>query len=265
MNEKFSLVIPTYNESGNIIDLCKRAADLLSAGGIDFEIIVVDDDSPDGTAEIVEKLCADNNAIKLLRRKNEKCLSTAVLAGWARATGDILGVIDGDMQHPPETLINLIKKLREENADIVIASRNIEGGGVSKWSVWRRSVSWFGTLASYLLLPDIFFKVRDPMSGYFVMRRDVIAGVDLKPMGYKILIEVFAKGRYKKVLEVPYVFQERQHRESKAGIRQYIISLTHFIRLSAQTWRTVKLTAVVLVFGLAIFFIANYLYSTVWR
>ncbi len=258
MPEKLSLVIPTYNESGNIINLCNRVIGLLSQAGIEFEIIVVDDNSPDGTAGIVEGLCAKEKTVKLINRINKRCLSTAVVAGWAKAEGDILGVIDGDLQHPPETLSHLIKKLRDEKADIAIGSRNVKGGGISRWSVWRRSISWAGTLTSYLLLPDIFFKVKDPMSGYFVMRREVIDGISLNPMGYKILIEVFAKGRYKKVVEVPYIFQERQDKESKAGLRQYLISLVHFIKLSVQTGRTIKALSLILSFALLLFFIVNY-------
>jgi len=236
MMESFSLVIPTYNEAKNIKNLCIHLLEVFSKLGIDFEIIVVDDNSPDGTWQIVQALSQKERAIKLIHRMKERGLGTAVVTGWNEAKGEILGVMDGDFQHPPDTIILMIKQmLGDENIDIIVASRNVKDGGVSKWSIWRRSISWMGTSISYFLLPKILARIKDPMSGYFILRKHVIQDVFLNPIGYKILLEVLARGRYKKIVEVPYFFQEREKGGSKAGLKQYLISFIHFFKLSIAT------------------------------
>lgn len=233
MKTDFSLIIPTYNESQNIAFLCRRLRDILSSGALSFEIIVVDDDSPDKTWKVAEDLAKEDPRIKLIRRTGERGLSTAVLRGWAKAEGSILGVIDGDLQHPPEILLSMLAKINADiETDIVVASRHVRGGGVSRWSFIRRFISRTATFLSGILIPKIFKTVKDPMSGYFILRRSVIQGKELRPIGYKILLEVLVKGDYRKVTEVPYTFVERKRGGSKAGIRQYFISLMHFIRLS---------------------------------
>lgn len=233
MKTDFSLIIPTYNESQNIAALCRKLTDTLSSTRLNFEIIIVDDDSPDQTWKIAEDLAREDQRIRVIHRTAERGLATAVLAGWAKAEGEILGVIDGDLQHPPEILLSMLAKIRDDSdTDIVVASRHIKGGGVSKWSLGRRLISRSATFLSAILIPKIFKKVKDPMSGYFILHRSVIEGKGLTPIGYKILLEILARGSYRKVTEVPYTFEERKKGGSKAGIRQYFISLLHFLRLS---------------------------------
>ena len=146
--------------------------------------------------------------------------------------------MDGDLQHPPEVLPRMFEMILKDNeADIVVASRNIAGGGVSRWSPWRRFISWFATGISAFLLPGKLAGVRDPMSGYFILRKEVIQAACLEPEGYKILLEVLAKGNYKKALEVPYIFQERKRGGSKAGFKQYLASFSHIFKLSARAGR----------------------------
>ena len=236
MTERLSLVIPTYNEAKNIKEICARLLEILTKQSIDFEIIIVDDDSNDGTWQIAKSLSEEKKSIKLIRRTEPRDLSAAVVAGWTPAEGNILGVIDGDLQHPPEVLTSMINKmLDDKDIDIVVASRNVMGGGVSRWSLWRRFVSWSATLISAFFLPGLLAKIKDPMSGYFILRRRVIEGKALAPVGYKILLGVLGKGNYKKVVEVPYVFNERKKGGSKAGLKQYLVSLIYILRLSFQT------------------------------
>jgi len=236
MSIKFSLVIPTYNEAKNIEGLINSILKTLSPLKIDFEIIVVDDNSPDGTWKIVESISQRVNPVKIIRRPNVTDLGSAVVAGWKAAQGEILGVIDGDFQHTPETLAPMLGKITScEDADIVVASRNVKGGGILRRSPWRRFVSHCGTALSYIFIPQLVKFVKDPMSGYFILRRQVIENAGLNPLGYKVFLEVLAKGKYRKVYEIPYFFQERKRGGSKAGARQCLLCFFHILRLSVAS------------------------------
>lgn len=226
-----SLVIPTYNESQNIKDIIRILSDLLDGLIPDnYELIVVDDNSPDRTWELAQALIPAFPQLRVLRRQHERGLATAVVRGWQAASGQILGVIDGDLQHPPEVLLQLLKAI-EQGADLAVASRNVEGGGVSTWSVARRFLSRGAQLLALILLPGAAGQVSDPMSGYFLVRRNAITGRTLNPIGYKILIEVLARGDIRRIAEVGYVFQERQADESKVTWKQYVEYLRHLLRL----------------------------------
>jgi len=141
-----------------------------------------------------------------------------------------LCVIDADLQHPPDLTLALYRVI-ERGADMAVASRHLEGGGVSDWSVIRRVVSRAAQLIGLVALPGVVGRISDPMSGYFMIRRAAIEGVELNPLGYKILIEVLARGKFPWVGEVPYVFQEREHGGSKATARVYLEYLRHLLRL----------------------------------
>ncbi len=238
----FSLVIPTYNESKNIAVLCEKLVGLFKQAGLSFELIIVDDDSPDRTWQMAESIAVREKCVKVIRRMKEKDLSTAVVTGWEKACGDILGVIDADLQHPPEALIKMLKIMHSDrDVDLVIGSRYIPGGGVSDWSALRIFISRAGTFFSGLLLGDILNKVRDPMSGFFIFRKEVILGCRLEPQGYKILLEILAKGNYKKVSEVPYVFQERVQGGSKLCLKQYVKFFGHILQLSMFSGQLLRL------------------------
>ncbi len=230
-----SLIIPTYNEARNIERLVERAGAALAAMGEAFELIIVDDHSPDDTAGAVRGLQAERPWLKLVVRENERDLSTAVLAGWRTATGDVLGCMDADLQHPPEALPKLFARLQESGAEIVVASRHVPGGGVSHWNPARRMISWTATLMATFVLPGTLGKIRDPMSGYFLLRRPVLDRVALNPIGYKILLEVLAKGEYLRVEEVPYIFDERVRGASKWRASTVGNYLVHLVRLSLET------------------------------
>lgn len=254
---RLSVVIPTLNEAANIESLVRRCHQALSRAGIDFELIVVDDGSPDGTADIATAMVPQYPQVRVIRRTAKPDLAGAVLDGWAAAKGDLLAVIDGDLQHPPEQLVKLYLALEESGADIAVASRHIRGGGVSEWALQRRVVSWGAALLASYLLPGLLNTVRDPMSGYFLLRKQVLDGIELKPRGYKILVEVLVRARYSQLVEVPYVFEERKEGASKLGQKQAIDFLLHMATLS---WRTGEFSRIVSYGAVGIFgVLVNYL------
>ena len=194
---QFSLVIPTYKESGNVESIVKQLTRLLD-GYIpgDYELILVDDDSPDGTWEIAQDLTATFSQLRVMRRQQERGLSSAVIRGWQAARGEILGVIDADLQHPPEVLLKLLSEV-QQGADMAVASRHVEGGGVSEWSVVRRFLSRGAQVLGLIILPNVVGRVTDPMSGYFMVRRSAIAESTMNPKGYKILLEGHWSGQHR--------------------------------------------------------------------
>ncbi len=226
-----SLIIPTYNEAQSIEETLRRTARALSRTSEPFELIVVDDNSPDGTADLAEAL-GEPCSVRVVRRSGRAGLATAVLAGWAVAKGDLLGAMDADLQHPPEILSSLSRSLREQDAEIVVASRKVPGGGMRDWSPVRQFISWASTRTAHLLLGDALGGVTDPMSGMFMIKAEVIRGRELRPLGYKILLEVLARGDYSRVEEVAYVFEARRSGASKLGAKQSWEFLAHLIRLS---------------------------------
>lgn len=235
-NIRFSLIIPTFQEATNIRGMVRRLTELLDPVLLDkYELIVVDDDSPDRTWEIAEQLTAVFPKLRVMRRMGERGLSTAVIRGWQAARGEILGVIDGDMQHPPEVILKLLDKI-DQGADLAVGSRNIEGGGVSDWSIFRRFVSRGAQIIGLIVLPGVVGRVSDPMSGCFLMRREAIAGRTMNPLGYKILIETIARGSFRTIAEVGYVFRERVEGESKATLKIYLEYLFHLVRLRLATF-----------------------------
>jgi len=224
------VVVPTYNEAENVRELIPRLSHALR--GISHELVIVDDSSPDGTAEVAREL-SKSYPVKLLLRRKKLGLASAIVYGFENATGEILGVIDADLQHPPEYIINFIEKIRE-GYDIVVGSRYVKGGRIEGWGLKRRILS----RGAIMLAKPLAKKVKDPMSGYFFIRKHVIEGIDFKLTGYKLLLEILVKGKYRGVVEVPYVFRERQNGESKLGrneIANYIRLLAHLYMY--KIWR----------------------------
>jgi dolichol-phosphate mannosyltransferase len=237
-----SVVIPTYKERDNIENVVNILSGLLdqTIPG-NYELIVVDDDSPDRTWEVAENLIPDYPQLRVMRRQEERGLSSAVIRGWQAARGSILGVIDGDLQHPPEVLTQLWQKI-EQGADLAVASRHVEGGGVSSWSVIRRFLSRGAQVLGLVILPEVVGRVSDPMSGYFMVRRNAIANTTLNPIGYKILLEVIGRGQIGEIGEVGYIFRERTEGESKVTWKQYVDYIQHLIRLRLSTGRIGKIS-----------------------
>jgi dolichol-phosphate mannosyltransferase len=227
----FSLIIPTRNEAPHIIDICGKIIFILDENLISFEIIVVDD-SKDITWQQVKGLAEIDGRIKLIRRENKTGLASAIIAGWSSAEGDILGVIDADLQHSPEALPTMISCLIEyKDVDIVIASRNVSGASIIGWNAYRIFISRLAIITTRIFIPAIVGSIADPLSGFFMFRKEIISGTKLQPIGYKILLEVLAKGKYTDVCEVPYMFQARKSGNSKAGCKQFLVSFFHIIRL----------------------------------
>jgi dolichol-phosphate mannosyltransferase len=223
MNHKLGLVIPTLNEAGNIPVLLNRIHQSLSTAGVDYEILVVDDNSQDGTADVVNECAEKDSRVRLFVRKGARGLAGAVIHGWEHTDADLLGVIDADLQHPPEVLPSLLEPVLAD-ADIAIASRYAHGNGVGEWSRFRLFVSRAGILATApLQRKDL--RVKDPLSGFFVVRRECIEGLELQPEGFKILLEILVKGRIRKAVEVPFQFGNRHAGKSKADFK---VALQYF-------------------------------------
>jgi len=203
-----SVITPTFNERDNIVELVPEIFKALA--GEDVEVVVVDDNSPDGTAEAARELAGKYN-LKVVERTGERGLSSAVLAGFEAASGDVLAVIDADGSHPPQALPEMMKAV-EAGADFVVGSRNVKGGSSAGWPLKRKIIS---KLAAMLARPVT--SVSDPTSGFFMMRKDLLKNSTLSPKGFKIMLEVLVKCKPARVEEVPITFKDRVKGESKLG------------------------------------------------
>lgn len=231
-----SIIIPTYNERGNIEKLVPEIFSSCKGLKAEIDIIIVDDNSPDGTALVAEELCKKYN-VRLIRRSRKLGLASAVIKGFKQSKSDILGVMDADLSHPPEVLPDMLKPILSGDAEVVVGSRYVRGGGVEVWPLHRRLMSKIATLMAALLTP-----VKDPMSGLFFLKKSVIKRVDLKAKGYKIGLEVLVKGRYRKVCEVPYMFRNRFYGKSKISPSEYYHYLGNIMMLYSYKLTEHKLT-----------------------
>jgi dolichol-phosphate mannosyltransferase len=238
VKKSLSIVIPTYNEGNNITPLVKRIGRALA--GYDYEILFVDDNSQDGSAGIVEKLSSEY-PVKIAVRKNERGLASAVVHGILNTDGERVLVMDADLQHPPEVIPSLVKAA-EDGAEVVVGSRYVEGGGCQDWSLFRKLVSRVSTIMAHIFLPPTR-PVKDPMSGFFLLDRKVVANAKLQPRGYKILLEILMEGEFNRVTEVPFTFVTRDEGESKLNTKQQIEYIRHLYSLMKRTgelWRFIK-------------------------
>lgn len=215
-HRKLALVIPTLREAGNILALLGRVRAALDAAWIKYEVLVVDDDSGDGIAEAIRPLAEADPRIRLLVRHGERGLAGAILHGWQQTDAGILGVIDSDLQHPPEVLPALIRAILD-GYDLAIGSRYAVGGGLRGWHPARRLASSCAIWATWPLQHKRM-RVRDPMSGFFLVRRTCIDGVVFQKSGFKLLLEILVRGRIRSVAEIPFTFGRRHTGRSKAGI-----------------------------------------------
>lgn len=229
-----SVIIPTYNEKDNISILFDRISKCLHH--LNYEIIVVDDNSPDGTAQKVQEL-SRKYPVKLVARKHENGLATAVVEGFRHASGDIFVVMDADLQHPPEKIMSLVDEIYR-GADIAIGSRYNQENGFGEFNIIRKIMSRGANVLARILLSELS-NIRDIQSGFFALKRDVIKDVELKPAGYKILLEILAMGNYKTIKETGYQFSRRENGKSKLGAGTIIDYIRHLVSLS---WRKGELT-----------------------
>ena len=212
----FTIVIPTYNEAGGIERLLRALGDLFKVNNLDGEVIVVDDNSPDGTGDIVEKLSAEL-PVRCLHRSGKLGLSSGVIAGWkiARPQSQALGAMDADFSHDIAILPKMIDALASERYGLAVGSRYVPGGGITNWP--RRRII---TSRVACMLGRPLTNVKDLTSGYFLVKREALDGVELDPIGFKIGLEVIAKGHYGKAIEIPYVFTDRVAGESKLNQKE---------------------------------------------
>ena len=221
-----SIVVPTYNERDNVEALCRGLREALEPSW-NYEIIFVDDNSPDGTYDVVLRLGEEDPRVRLIRRPGKLGLGSAVSDGFAQASGDYWVMMDADLSHRPEDLPGLLAQLAD--ADIVVGSRYIPGGGVVNWPLWRRVVSRGASAMGRLI---VGLHVRDLTSGFGAFRRDHMEQLlpTLSPKGFKLLLEIIAKSRGARVKETPITFVDRRYGRSKASAGEALL----FLRLCFQ-------------------------------
>ena len=228
-----SVVVPTYKEAEHIQQLLSEISSALD--GKDYEIIVVDDNSPDGTHAKVVDFQSRNPRIVPVLRVDEKGLATAVIEGMRRSQGEYVVVMDSDFQHPPTTVPQLLEAAQRANADVVVASRYVKDGAVTGFPFHRKVISWGAKMLAVVGLPTVrHFRITDPMSGFFLVRKAAIDVESLTPIGYKILIEVLARGRIERATEVGFRFAVRRGGESKLRLTTQWDYFRHVVRLGLQ-------------------------------
>lgn len=224
---RLSLIIATYNEAENIKELVERIDKSLF--GIKYEIIIVDDSSPDGTGKLAEEL-STSYPIRVIHRK-KRGIGSARLTGFKHAKYEVLGLMDADFHHPPEKLPKLLTKIN--GAEIVIASRtaNKKANRITKIkNLKKRAVSKVASILAKLFFPSIK-NIKDPLSGFFLVKKKVMKKINFELISCEILLEILIKGGYRKIEQVPYVFGERKSGKSKLGVGEYVNYLKHLIKL----------------------------------
>lgn len=221
---ELSIVIPTYNEKENIALLLEKVFSIYKENKIDGEIIVVDDNSGDGTGEIVEELKKKHKNLKIIHRSGKLGLSSAVLDGFRIADGKVVGVMDADLSHPPEKIPEMYFSINRGEADFVIGSRYIKGGNIIGWNFKRKLMSRGATL-----MARPFTSVKDPMSGFFMIKKECIERREFNAKGFKILLEMIIKAKYNKIKEVPIVFINRTKGKSKAGMNEIFFYMKNLL------------------------------------
>jgi len=228
-----TVVLPTYEEAGNIRAVVTEVQRVLESVP-NHEILVVDDDSPDRTWAIVDLIETRDPRVRCYRRMDERGLASAIVDGLRLGRGDVLVVMDADLQHEPETILPLLAAV--ESADIAVASRYVEGGSVGEWGSLRR---WVSKIATVIGQRALGVSASDPMSGFFAIRKPVFEAVEsgLKPRGFKALLEILYQAENAEVVEVPYEFRTRMSGRSKLGGGVVIDYLRTLVSLRAKRVR----------------------------
>ena len=238
-----TVIIPTFKEEANIRNIVTEVDAVFKRTGTHGEILIVDDNSPDGTVAIVNDMKKTMPNVKILVRTADHGLSQSVADGFLHASSDIFVVIDADLSHPPALIPKMYEEIKAGN-DVVIGSRYMDGGGIRKWPLKRRIISLGATFLGRLLFPDI----TDPVSGFFAVRKSVVTPAQLKPRGYKILLEVLGKGIWEHDKEIPFEFIDREIGSSKLKIKtifeyaQQVVDITlySFAHRRSAAWREWK-------------------------
>ena len=242
MKPHLTIVIPSYNEAANIPTLLERIHSGL--GDYPYDVLVIDDNSPDGTAAVVRGL-TEKYPASVVVRTGKRGLASAVVDGFQLAKGELVAVMDADLQHPPEVLPKLIEAA-SSGADLAVGSRYVPGGSVGNWSALRRFISKGAVFLSHLLLPSTR-GIKDPMSGYFLLRREILTGVSLSPVGYKILLEVICLAHPQKTVEVPFVFENRRAGQTKLSLITQGAYIRHLLSLMKRGGELKRIMKFVLV------------------
>jgi dolichol-phosphate mannosyltransferase len=227
--ENFSIIIPTYHEAKNIPELVKRIASV-DFGQRHFEVILADDNSQDGTPDVVKKFQAQYPWLKLIIRHQKRDFSRSVLEGFEQASYPILITMDADLSHPPEMIPEILAMLSNPTIDVVIGSRYVKGGSTdSSWPLIRIITS---RMAALIAKGFLFIKARDPLSGFLAIRQETVrSGKPFNPIGWKIGLELIVKCHCKNIREVPIHFSERREGASKLTLKISLEYLQHVARL----------------------------------
>jgi len=224
-----SVVVPTYKEAENLPHVARAVADALADRPWSYELLFIDDDSQDGSETICAEL-AKTHPVRMVVRKDERGLATAVIHGIEASSGDVVVVMDADLSHPASAIPAMVERLERGESDFVLGSRYVEGGTIhDDWSAFRKLNSIIPSLLARPLC-----HLRDPMSGFFAIRReDMPESSRLSPIGYKVALEIFVKGEFQRPSEVPIHFSDRQFGESKLSLKEQLNFLRHLVRLYA--------------------------------
>jgi len=211
-----SIIIPTYNESQNILKILRTISKHIPKN-ISTEAIVVDDNSPDGTGKIVEEYLKDfkkvaDYTINIIHRKAKDGLSSAILNGIQNAKGETIVVMDSDFSHPPQIIPKMIEAFKQYQCDLVVASRYITEGKIEGWTVKRKLMS---KIAIMIAKKGLGVKIKDPMSGFFAFKKNIIKELNFDALGYKFLLEILVKTKGISIKEIPYTFENRKFGSSK--------------------------------------------------
>jgi dolichol-phosphate mannosyltransferase len=224
-----SIVVPTYNERTRIAELVSAVFAVFHDHHLDGELVIVDDNSPDGTGAIVDGLRAQHGVrLQVVHRAGKLGLGTAVMDGFLASHAPVVGVMDADFSHPPEGIPRMYAVFRQLSVDAVVGSRYIPGGRAENWPFARLMLSKMACVLARPLTP-----VRDATSGFFLIRREVVAGVRIAAGGFKICLELLVRSPVRSVAEVPYVFTDRTIGESKMSLREAMGYLTQLRQLYA--------------------------------
>ena len=229
------MVVPTYNERERIAELADALFAVCAAAGISLELVIVDDNSPDGTGEVADRLAAERR-VKVVHRPGKQGLGTAVAEGFAAASATVVGVMDADFSHPPSLVPHLLSIFRQTDAEIVVASRYVPGGSTPNWPWQRRLLSRAACALARPLSP-----IRDAASGFFLIRRGIARETAIKAGGFKICLELVARSGATHLVEVPYRFDDREQGESKMSLREaagYLVQLRDLYLLRATRRRS---------------------------
>jgi len=227
---ELTIVVPTFNEAANVPGLVRRLEQSLA--GVRWEVIFVDDDSPDGTADLARTLARRSARVRCIQRIGRRGLSSACVEGMLASAAPYLAVMDADLQHPETLLRPMLELLRSGSCDVVVGSRYVEGGGIGTWSTGRARASRFATRLARAALKA---PVADPMSGFFMLKSEVIQSTAsrLSAIGFKILLDILASAPNPlRVRELPYEFRNRHAGQSKLDARA---ALDYFVLILDKT------------------------------